>query len=64
MYEGDHEEYLTIIEKWLRQKLPTITVWKKEQLLDIQEDEFACGVYVCQFIREIVKNNGMPIYVS
>ena len=59
LYEDDHKEYLKTIKKWLQQKLPTITVWINEQHLDIQEDGFACGVYVCQFIREIVKNNGM-----
>ena len=56
-FQDDHNRYLKIIKEWLQQKLPLVTEWREKQLLDIQKNNVACGVYVCQFIREIVKND-------
>ena len=54
-YIEEHAEYIKKIEEWLRNKLPTIQTWQSKQLLDVQQGNAACGVYVCQLIREIVK---------
>lgn len=54
-YIEEHAEYIKKIEEWLRNKLPTIKTWQPTQLLDVQQGNAACGVYVCQLIREIVK---------